>query len=185
LKELSKLVAAGDAAALGELRRILDSNEAIWRQVGDVADVSQKILIEALSGDSAIMVEGSERHVAELKQSLLATCSSPLEAMAIQRVVCCWLLTHYLDRCVAVAVERGSRMSDLGRLQVLAEKRYQVSLRTLALVRQIEPRVTQRQQQPTGRPSEAVGTHSSTSSMASTPSTDGSADEAKPADVAA
>jgi hypothetical protein len=136
LQVLSKQVKAGDASAIAEIQRILNSNDALWRQLGDVEKTTEAMLIEVADG-SAASKESVRRSVAAMKQSLLGEKPTPLERMAVGRVVACWLFVHFVDRWCSWSVKQGGRVSDLAKLLEAAEKRYQISLRSLQLVQRI------------------------------------------------
>jgi hypothetical protein len=136
LQDLSNRVKAGEESAVAEIQRILDSNDALWRHLGDVEKTTEAMLIEVADG-SAASKESVRRSVAAMKQSLLGEQPTPLERMAVGRVVACWLFAHFVDRWCAWSVKAGGRASDLAKLLEASEKRYQVSLRSLKLVQGI------------------------------------------------
>jgi hypothetical protein len=137
LQTLSKRVKAGDESAAAEIQRILNSNDALWRHLGDVEMTTEAMLIENAEGTAASK-ESVRRNVAAMKQSLLGARPTPLERMAVGRVVACWLFAHFVDRWCGWSVKQGGRASDLAKLLEASEKRYQVSLRSLKLVQEIK-----------------------------------------------
>jgi hypothetical protein len=136
LKALSKRVKAGDNSAVAEIQQILDGNDALWRHLGDVEKTTEAMLIEVADG-SAASKESVRRSIAAMKQSLLGTQPTPLQRMAVGRVVSCWLFAHFVDRWCGWSVKQGGRASDLAKLLEASEKRYQISLRSLKLVQGI------------------------------------------------
>jgi hypothetical protein len=136
LQVLSKQVKAGDASAIAEIQQILNSNDALWRHLGDVEKTTEAMLIEVADGTAATK-ESVRRSVAAMKQSLLGARPTPLERMAVGRVVACWLFAHFVDRWCGWSIKVGGRASDLAKLLEASEKRYQVSLRSLKLVQGI------------------------------------------------
>jgi hypothetical protein len=136
LQELSKRVKAGDESAIAEIQQILNSNDALWRQLGDVEKSTEAMLIEVADGSAASM-ESVRRSVAAMKQSLLGEQPTPLERMAVGRVVACWLFAHFVDRWCGWSIKAGGRANDLAKLLEASEKRYQISLRSLKLVQGI------------------------------------------------
>ena len=94
------------------------------------------MLIELAVGPTAYK-ESIRRSVAAMKQSLLGEQPTPLEKMAVGRVVACWLFAHFVDRWCGWSVKQGGRASDLAKLLEASEKRYQISLRSLKLVQGI------------------------------------------------
>ena len=136
LQDLSKRVKLGDESAIAEIQRILNSDDALWRHLGDVEKTTEAMLIEFLEGTAASK-ESVRRTVAAMKQSLLGEQPTPLERMAVGRVVSCWLFAHLVDRWCGWSVKQGGRASDLAKLLEASEKRYQISLRSLKLVQGI------------------------------------------------
>ena len=137
VRTLSAQAAAGDELALTEIRAILDANEALWRYLGDVEQTTLDYLIHVLL-DAPHIKESTRRTVAELKVSLLSTDPTPLERLAVGRVVACWLLAHIVDRRVAHAIN-GDRVTGLSKLVEASEKRLQIAVRSLKLVRGMAP----------------------------------------------
>jgi hypothetical protein len=137
LQALSKRVKAGDDLALAEIQQILDGNDALWRQLGDVEKTTEAMLIEFAEGTTACK-ESVRRSVAAMKQSLHGAQPTPLERMAVGRVVSCWLFAHFVDRWCGWSIKQNSRANDMARLLEAAEKRYQTSLKSLKLVQEIK-----------------------------------------------
>jgi hypothetical protein len=63
---------------------------------------------------------------------------TPLERMTVGRLIACWVFAHFVDRWCGWSIKQGGRASDLAKLLEAAEKRYQTSLKSLALEREIE-----------------------------------------------
>jgi hypothetical protein len=137
LQELSQWVKAGDDSAMAEIRGILDGNDALWRQLGDVETTTEAMLIEFAEGTAASK-ESVRRNVAAMKQSLLGEQPTPLERMAVGRVVACWLFAHFVDRWAGWSLKAGGRAGDLAKILEAAEKRYGTALKSLKLVQRIK-----------------------------------------------
>ena len=133
VRSLSKQAAAGDQSALDEIRVILDSNEDLWRYLGNVEQTTLDYLISVLL-DVPDIKESTRRTVAELKASLLSPNPTPLEKLAVGRVTACWLFTHIVDRRVAHAIDEGDRVTGLPKLVEASEKRLQTAMKSLKLV---------------------------------------------------
>ena len=93
-------------------------------------------LIEVTDG-SAASKESVRRSVAAMKQSLLGEKPTPLERMAVGRVVAYWLFAHFIDRWCSWSVKQGGRAGDLAKLLEASEKRYGTALKSLKLVQGI------------------------------------------------
>jgi hypothetical protein len=107
LQDLSKRVKLGDESAIAEIQRILNSNDALWRHLGDVEKTTEATLIEFAEGTAASK-ESVRRSVAAMKQSLLGEQPTPLERMAVGRVVACWMI-HALCRRMVRLVRKAGR----------------------------------------------------------------------------
>jgi len=146
---LAKLVAtanAGDKAALGRLRQVLDFNPTVWRTVGDLGEIAKTMLITAISGNDNLLIESLRRQVAEMEQTLLDSDASPVEKLAAERVVIAWLQLQQADlRC---ARPEGLSVGWAGfwiRAQAQAARRYESAIRHLEVVERMEGRKRQRQ----------------------------------------
>ncbi len=136
LQDLSNKVKAGNDSAIAEIQKLLNSNDALWHQLGDVENTTEAMLIEACGG-SAASRESVRRSVAAMRQSLLGEQPTPLQRMAVGRVVACWLFVNFVDRWSAWSIKQGGRGSSLAKLLEASEKRYQISLRSLKLVQRL------------------------------------------------
>jgi hypothetical protein len=97
LQGLSKRAAIGDQGAIAEIQCILNDNEELWRYLGNVERTTEAMLVEYLSGPPEVR-ESVRRTTRELKRSLLTPDSTPLESLAVGRVVACWLFVNFVDR---------------------------------------------------------------------------------------
>lgn len=136
LQELSQRVKAGDDSAMAEIRQILDGNHALWRELGDIQTTTEATLIEFVEGTAASK-ESVRRSVAAMKQSLLGAKPTPLEKMAVGRVVACWLFANFVDRWCGWSIKQGGRASDLAKLLEASEKRHAIALKSFKLVQAI------------------------------------------------
>ncbi len=139
VRTLSIRAAAGDEPALNEIRTILDSNEDLWRYLGNVEQTTLDYLIHVLL-EAPHIKESTRRTVAELKVSLLSPDPTPLEKLATGRVMACWLFAHIVDRRVAHAINDGRQLTGLPKLLEAGEKRLQTAIKSLMLVQSIVPR---------------------------------------------
>src|SRR5258707_511158 len=99
---------------------------------------AEAALIGAVSGNNKSMVPLLMRNRDNLKVQLLGEKPSLLVKMGVQRVIACWLFVHYIDMRYAEIMEGGARISEWGRMQVQAEKRFQLALSSLELIRKID-----------------------------------------------
>lgn len=141
LQELVALAKYGDTAALESIRQELDGNPALWQAVGDLAALSEALLISVVANGNALVAESMEREIERLKSELAeGTTTTPLERLAIQRIVACWLHTQYTDRATLAADVAGSKIAAWGKRQEAAERRFQSAIKSLELARRLVPR---------------------------------------------
>ncbi len=138
LPELVKQANGGDQAALAELRKTLDENPQIWRAVGNLALHARMVLAKAIANDNQFMMDALLRHAHEMEVELAGPSPSPLERLAVQRIVACWLETHYA--ALQGPEPAGSTLKHARfALQVResAEKRFHAAIKSYSLVRQL------------------------------------------------
>jgi hypothetical protein len=139
LQNLSKRAAIGDQAAIAEIQYILNDNEELWRYLGDVERTSEAMLIDYLSGPPEVK-ESVRRTTRDLKRSLFSKDASPLESLAVGRVVACWLFANFVDRWCGFAIKESGRTSGVAKLLESSEKRLQMAVKSLKLVQEMTPR---------------------------------------------
>ena len=66
LRELVQRAQGGDESALPELRAMLDAGPEIWREAGDLAARSRKILLDLIAGSDLFAREAIERQLTEM-----------------------------------------------------------------------------------------------------------------------
>ncbi len=134
LHKLSKRAAIGDQAAIAEIQHILNDNSELWHYFGDVERATEAMLVEFLSGPPEVK-ESVRRTTRELKASLLTRDPTPLESLAVGRVVACWLFVNFVDRWSGYAVKESGRTSGVGKVLESSEKRLAMAVKSLKLVR--------------------------------------------------
>jgi hypothetical protein len=128
----------GDSDAVESIRRELDNNPALWQAVGDLAANAEALLISVIADGNVLVSQSMEREAERLRFELAeGNTPSPLERLAIQRVVACWLHTQYADRATIAADAAGTKITAWGKRQEAAERRLQSAFRSLGLVRRL------------------------------------------------
>lgn len=87
---------AGSAEAVARLRKYLDNHPEIWQDTGNRSRKAIETLIEATAGDDILLQESLRRQVEKMRVTLTWVRPTPLEALAIERVLIAWLETEYL-----------------------------------------------------------------------------------------
>jgi len=139
IAKLIKGAEMGDKKAISLVRKELNSESAIWEQMGNLAFQAKRAMVEAAVGDREILQKAVYRKLAKMHEELAGPAPTPLEQLLVERVLLCWLHVHYADAVYA------QRMKDLGRewgeyfqrRQDRAHRRYLSSIRTLAQVRRL------------------------------------------------
>ena len=100
LTELRKRADQGDPEAQAALMRWLDHNPAIWRQIGDMAHHSQAELIRLVGKSDFVLTESIKRRMAEQRAELLGVFPTPLETLAVDRLIAARMhLEHVEAQC--------------------------------------------------------------------------------------
>lgn len=140
LRQLVARAKHGDEQAIVGIRRILDEHPQIWQSVGDLASHCEMLLINVIADGNEMVAESLKREIARLKAELTEGEPSPLEKLTLQRVVAAWLHAQHVDRLTLAADAVGSKSAAWGKRQESAERKFQVALKSLDLVRRLKPR---------------------------------------------
>ena len=131
-----------DRKAQAWLRRVLDAHPAIWERSGDLAMHAQLSLINMFSKGEFLLGEALKRHLAELRQDLETPLASPLEKLAVERVVAAWANLYYVETvCLGVEGDLAERKFWLAK-QNQADRQYQAATKSLMLVQTMLSRST-------------------------------------------
>lgn len=140
-QELQRLVAeanTGDEQALGRLRCYLDQWPEIPRRLGDLAQHVQLCLIGAIAGKSPLLHESIGRSLDELRAELVGEGCSPLEGLAIERVVASWLHVQHVDTSYPSTDGLSTTTARFVlQLRESAQRRFDASVKSLATLRRL------------------------------------------------
>ena len=81
----------GNQRAQGLLRKVLDACPEIWQRVGNLAEHAELSLIRLIAKEEWLLTESIRRKAEHMRKELAGPNPTPLDAMAIERVVACWL----------------------------------------------------------------------------------------------
>ena len=140
LAELVQRAQQGDLTVMPLLREALVADPSIWQEYGDLAAQAQEAWLQLLAGTDHLLAESVRLKLAALRQELGAEGASPLEKLLIERIVACWLQTHYADALYAQARGPQSTASvrqELMKRQESSQRRYLAAIKQLALVRKL------------------------------------------------
>ena len=141
LPELETLITCaqgGDPAAVKAFNEFFDGDgNAAWREVGDLADAAVKALgTRAYAGRKAPAMS-ARRRFQELRKQLAEDNATPVEKLAIDRVILATMFGAAVDLLVAQGGTETFTSEKCLKAQALAEKRVQSALKSLELARAI------------------------------------------------
>ena len=129
----------GTQKAQAALTRWLDRNPAIWRQIGDLARHSQAELIRLVGKSDFVLTESIKRRMAEQRAELLGVFPTPLETLAVDRLIAARMhLEHVEAQCAKAEGEIPLAKFWLAR-QRQAHNLYHNAVKSLLLVRELLP----------------------------------------------
>lgn len=136
--ETVRQATAGDPEAQAKLRKQLDESPETWSMLGDLGRHAELALVRAIADGNALVTESIHCYARNLRLSLGIESASPLERIAIERVVASLLQLQHID--VAAAPDSISFEHALvtNRRQDSAQRRLDATMRMLLLVRHAE-----------------------------------------------
>jgi hypothetical protein len=140
LKALVDRANSGDGDALARLRRFLDSNPHIWRQVGDLNTVTERAWIELMAERNQLLAESVRRNLGAMKSELAGPRPTALEALLVDQVGIAWLALHYAE--LQAASPPGSSLDQAAfklRRAESSQKRLLSAAKTLVTLRALLP----------------------------------------------
>jgi hypothetical protein len=138
LQRLVRRAQEGDQSVLDELRAALDANPTIWERCGDLALQAQASWLNLVAGADLFLHESLSRKLEQVRNELGIEGASPLERLLIDRVVACWLQTHYADATYAQLKEPTPvQHTAVLRRQSACQQRYLQAIKALVTVRKL------------------------------------------------
>lgn len=128
----------GDPDARHRLIQFMNSNPWLWEKFGNAADHAERSVIEAMTQEEWLTTQCMRHEADAMRKRLLGPSPTPLERVAIERIVATWLqLQHAEMRCAEPPKDLGWAKYWLRRLEV-SNKMYSSAVKSLALVREIQ-----------------------------------------------
>jgi hypothetical protein len=127
----------GHEKSLQQMKHLLDLNPSIWEQVGDLGAHAELALINLVAEGNVLAAESLKRYIVAMKIGLAGSSPTPLERLAIQRVTACWLHCQLADKGCVNADSSTGQQRFWARRQEIAERRFQVALKSLKLVQEL------------------------------------------------
>jgi hypothetical protein len=138
-RELVGRARGGDAAALADLHRFLDSHPETWRALGDLGVIAQRAWLEVLAGADPLAAEAVRRHAEELKADLLGPGDTRAERVLVDDAVVAYLAARHAQILAARPAPAPGQAALCIKRCESAERRLQRALRSLALLRARAP----------------------------------------------
>jgi len=135
----------GDESTLPTIKQWLDKDPTIWLAVCGLAKRVESAWIQAIAKQDLITREALERQVIDLKRTLQAEYSSPLEHLIIDTITTTWLAWKQAQLSAAQQIQRyGNTLTQAQQNHLTAcQKRYLLAVKELARIRQLlTPRTT-------------------------------------------
>ena len=137
---------AGDKNSLPAIRLLLDKAPAFWQTAFGLVQRVEKAWIQTIAGQDLLTRETLIRQVDDLKRTLQADFSSPLESLIVETIVSCFLAYKQAELSSAQQLQRNNGMGLTQAQQnhiTACQKRYLLAVKELARVRQLlTPRTT-------------------------------------------
>ena len=147
LGEILSLARSGDEAAMRILlcgeKESGENLDFMLEPYGDLARVAEEALIEAHCGNDLIIREGLVRRLSKLREDLKEGRESPLEAMIIDLIVCCWIQSQHVTQIYGQSMNETNWKTEeyFQKLQDKVQRRYLNGIKSLAQIRKLGPAI--------------------------------------------
>ena len=131
----------GDQEVLPALRTLLDTQPALWTEVGTLTTEVEQAWLQLLTGDDLVTREVLRRQLEAGKAELAGPQPTPLERLLSERIALCWLQVQQAELWAVRHVTQPDAWSEQ-RLD-RAQARFLAAVKALAQVRKLlQPRTT-------------------------------------------
>jgi hypothetical protein len=137
--ELRDRADRGDLAAQAELTHWLNENPTVWRTLGDLANHAQMVFVRLVAKNDFLFSESVRRRAEELRKELAGAFPTPLELLAVQRVVAAWLQMQHVEAQIALADADLPKAKFWLQRQLQANRLYHAATKSLLLIRDLLP----------------------------------------------
>ena len=125
----------GDREVLPALRTFLETEPALWREVGTCVVEVERTWMQLLTGEDLVAREILLRQLQALKEEVGGPASTPLERLLVDRIALCWLQVQQADLLAARQVSQ--RAAWVEQRQDRAQARFLAAIKALAQVRKL------------------------------------------------
>jgi hypothetical protein len=138
LKALADRAQTGDAAALPEIRRVLDEHPEVWKTAGDWAVHAREVWVKLASHGDAVMAESTRRRLDALQEELSQPFQDTLERLLVERLVICHFQLQLADAEFAeVEKQPASKRGDVVKCHAAAQLAFERAQKALTRHRQL------------------------------------------------
>ncbi|MGO8748297.1 MAG: hypothetical protein ACLQNE_20175 [Thermoguttaceae bacterium] len=139
LDELRRQANGGDVQAQAEIRRFLDENPSVWRQIGDLGKHAELNLVRLVAEGEFLLGEAIQRKAAEMRRDLLSPFPSALEIILVERIVATWLHLQWVEMQCSRSLGESTAANLWLQRRSQADRLYQAAVKSLLLVRELLP----------------------------------------------
>jgi len=133
LQRLGDAANAGDAAALTQLRQLLEQHPQISSKLGNLIQHAKETQLRRISNNEPLLGESIRMELERLKQDLLPPNPRAVHLLAVERVLLNYVEIHLYDTLYPDIASLGLQQAKVvATAKNSAERRYAQSLRTLA-----------------------------------------------------
>lgn len=136
---LAERAEKGDHKALAEFKALSPSiGPGLIEAHGNLAKSTEQALIRAFAGNDLLVADGLQGKVNQWREKLAGLQASALEALLVERILCCWIQAHHADYVFAVRRDATLAQAEfLMRRQDQANRRFLQACKALAQVRRL------------------------------------------------
>lgn len=140
LARLTARAEQGDESVMPALRARFDAEPGLWRQVGNLARLTELAILRNAFGKDLYAREAIQRQARAMRAELGGDQPSPLERLLVDRIVLCWLSAHYAEIIYAQNMKELSLAGTESHQKRIdrAHRRYLGAITALAQVRRLQ-----------------------------------------------
>jgi hypothetical protein len=117
---------------------VLNKHPEMWSELGDLARRAKAAWLDLIAGEDLLLRESVSRHLEAMEADLGLAEASPLERLLVERIIACWLQTHYAEAAfIQVEGTNGTALARLLKCQDKAQRRLLAAINQLALLRKL------------------------------------------------
>jgi hypothetical protein len=139
-EQLVRLANNGDQDALQKMRNTLDAAPSVWQMVGDLGRHTQSRIMQRICGGDSLALQSLARRVEQMKIELARKTPTPLEKLAVDRVISCWLWLQFAENELATTLDPTPAQGKFLRTQRLQlDRMFQTASKSLADLQRLGP----------------------------------------------